>query len=82
MDFVLGLLMIRRKVDSIFAAVDHFSKMAHFIPCTNIADAYEVAQFFFKEVVRPHGLPKTIASDKDTNSLATSGRRWACPKQS
>lgn len=45
--------------------VNHFSKMARFITCSTTADAYKMAQLFFREIVRLHGLPKTIASDRD-----------------
>ena len=67
MDFILGLPKTSKGYDSIFVVVDIFSKMVHFIPCKNIFDVVQVVNIFFKEIVRLHGFPKGIISNRDNN---------------
>jgi len=64
MDFVDGLPKVHGK-SVILTVVDRFSKYAHFIALSHPYTAASVARAFFDGIVRLHGFPTSIVSDRD-----------------
>ncbi len=65
MDFIVKLPVTPRGHDSVMTVVDLLTKQTHFIPTREAINAKEVADLFFDNVFRHHGLPKAIVSDRD-----------------
>ena len=65
MDFVTGLPRTQRQHDAIWVIVDRLMKSAHFLP-VNVKDSLEkLAKLHVDEIVRLHGVPVSIVSDRD-----------------
>jgi hypothetical protein len=64
MEFIVGFSLTARRHDSIFMVVDTLTKSAHFIPVRTMYQAPNIARFFISEIVRLHGMPKRIISDR------------------
>ena len=65
MDFVVGLPLTGRKHDSVWVVVDRLTKSAHFLPVRIDYSLDKLAELYIKEIVRLHGVPISIISDRD-----------------
>jgi hypothetical protein len=73
MDFITGLSLTQNKIDAIWVVVYRLTKSAHFIP-VNVRDSMEkLTKTYTQEVVRLHGVPSSIVSDRD---LRFTSRFW------
>ena len=53
--------------------VDRATKMVHLIPCTKTTMAGEAARLYWQHVVRLHGVPQAIHTDRGAQFV---GRWW------
>jgi hypothetical protein len=54
-----------RQYDYLLTVVDRFSKRVNLLPCHKTVDAHQTARLLIDNVVRQHGLPASIVSDRD-----------------
>ena len=64
MDFVTGLPRNLRGFNATWVIVDQLTKSAHFLPMKVNVSIDWLAYFYFKEIVRMHGVPVSIVSNR------------------
>ena len=72
-DFITDLPAEKDAEDSIMTMVDRATKMVHLIPCWKTTTAGEAARLFWQHVVRLHGVPRAIHTDRGAQFV---GRWW------
>jgi len=70
MDFITGLPRSHRQHDSIWVIVDRMTKSAHFLPVKTTHSTEDYAKLYLQEVVRLHGVPVLIISDRGAQFTA------------
>ncbi|KAL0551537.1 hypothetical protein IC582_010626 [Cucumis melo] len=65
MDFITGLPRTLRGFTGIWVVVDRLTKSAHFIMGKSTYTASKWAKLHMSEIVRLHGVPVSIVSDRD-----------------
>ena len=65
MDFVVGLPMTPKGLDSNWVIVVRLTKSAHFIPINIRYSLESLTSLYVSEIVRLHSVPSSIVSDRD-----------------
>ncbi|KAL4282814.1 hypothetical protein GQ457_16G014550 [Hibiscus cannabinus] len=68
MDFITGLPPLQGRT-VIMVVIDRLSKYAHFIPLPTHFNSAIVASAFVSDIVRLHGIPAEIVSDRDSRFM-------------
>ena len=75
MDFISGLPRTSRKHDAIWVIIDRLTKSAHYLPINMTYSFDRLADLYINEIVRLHGVPKEIISNRDSRFLSRLWRR-------
>jgi hypothetical protein len=70
MDFIVGLPNTSQKHDSIWVIIDRLTKTAHFLPVHTTFTTKKYAEIYIEQIIRLHGVPKTIISDRGAQFVA------------
>jgi len=70
MDFVTALPRRQKGNNAVLVIVDRLMKSAHFIPFRLGQSTELLAEKYMQKVVRLHGVPVSIVSDRDTKFLS------------
>jgi transposase InsO family protein len=66
MYLIIGLPTTQSGYDSNWVIIDHFLKVAHFIPVKTTYKGAKLAELYITRIVCLHGVPKKIVSDRGT----------------
>ncbi|KIJ21287.1 hypothetical protein PAXINDRAFT_48533, partial [Paxillus involutus ATCC 200175] len=64
--------------DYMWVLICRLTSMIHLVPLTTTVTASQLANHFICEVVRLHGLPKSIVSDRNTKFTSKFWRETHC----
>lgn len=76
LDLITQLPKSRAGNDAIVVFVDKLTKMVHYVATTTTVSAPQLAELFLREVVRHHGVPESILSDRDPRFTANFWRAF------
>lgn len=79
MDFVFGLPPTKKGYDAIWFIIDRLTKSAHFLPIKITYSLDRLAKVYIEMIVRLHGAPLSIVSNRDLTLLFGFGQVFKKP---
>ena len=76
MDFVTHLPWTRWRHDAVWVIEDRLTKTAHFLAVRMTFTLQEFYRLYIREIVRLHGVPVSIVSDRDPRFTAHFWKRF------
>ena len=73
-DFITDLPMSAGNKDTVLTIVDKATRMVHLVPCRKNITAVATAKLLWQNVVKLHGIPRAIYSDRGPQFTANSWR--------
>ncbi len=56
---------------TVMVVVDRFTKYAHFVALSHPYTSKKIAEIFVQQIIRLHGIPKSMVSDRDPTFVST-----------
>ena len=70
MDIFTALPRSQCQYDAVWVIVDRLTKFTHFLPIKSTDTASILSRLYIKEIVRLHGVPVSIVSDRDSKFVS------------
>lgn len=69
-EFIMDLPLCGHVFDSVMVVIDKATRMTHLIVCSEIVTATQAAKLYVRDIVRLHGIPKFICTDRGPQFVA------------
>lgn len=63
-DFIMDLPLCGDTFDSVLVVIDKATRLTHLIGCSKAVTTGQIAKLYLMEVVRLHGIPKSICTNR------------------
>jgi hypothetical protein len=70
MDFIVGLLRIQSRYDSIWVIMERLTKVSHFILVKTTYSGPQLVELYMSRIVCLHGVLKKIVSNRGTQFIS------------